>query len=109
VPRRERNDQLAMNCRRRASSYYQATVLELAANTVMARSISPALRMSTGRNSTPSDGATVWIAPNSAGPAAMAESRRTATRAVRGAISLSSHFVSVPAYSRFPETKVCGS
>jgi hypothetical protein len=29
----------------------------------MARSISPASRTSTGRNSTPNDGATAWIAP----------------------------------------------
>jgi regulator of protease activity HflC (stomatin/prohibitin superfamily) len=68
---------------------------------VMARSISPASRVSIGRNSMPRDGATVWAAPNCAGPAATAASRRTATRVTRGAISLSSssHFPPM-AYSK---------
>ena len=34
------------------------------ANAVIARSISPASRASTGLTSTPNDGATAWIAPN---------------------------------------------
>src|SRR5262245_59290892 len=37
---------------------------EPCANAARARSISPASRTSTGRSSTPSDGASVWIAPN---------------------------------------------
>src|SRR5262249_4520650 len=60
------------------------------ANVASARSISPASRTSTGRSSTPSDGVSAWIAPNWPGPAAMLESRRTATRVTRGATSLSS-------------------
>ena len=61
---------------------------------VTARSISPASRTSTGRNSTPNDGATDWIAANCPIPAAVAGSRRIATRVRLGAICLSSssHF-----------------
>ena len=60
----------------------------------MARSISPASRTLIGLTSTPSDGAAAWIAANWPMPAAMAGSRRTATRFTPGAISLSSssHF-----------------
>ena len=59
-----------------------------------ARSISPASRTLTGLTSTPSDGATAWMAANWPIPAAMAGSRRTAARVTPGAISLSSssHF-----------------
>src|SRR6516165_1586007 len=63
----------------------------------MARSISPASCVSIVRNSTPSDGATAWITANWLGPDAMADSRRTAARVTRGAISLSSssHFAAM--------------
>src|SRR3954454_4378998 len=40
------------------------------ANCVMSRSISPASRTSIGSTSTPSAGATAWIAPNWPGPVA---------------------------------------
>jgi hypothetical protein len=43
---------------------------DLPADAVIARSISSALRISIGCNSTPSEGATAWIAPNWAGPPA---------------------------------------
>src|SRR5215471_5251522 len=68
--------------------------LHARANVEIARSISPASRTLTGVNSTPNDGATDWMAPNCPVPAAMAGSRRTATRVTLGAISLrsSSHF-----------------
>src|SRR6185436_11863160 len=64
------------------------------AKAATARSISGASRTSTGLNSTPSDGATAWMAPNCPIPEAMAGSRRTAARVTPGAISLSSssHF-----------------
>ena len=60
----------------------------------MARSISPASRTSIGLTSTPSDGATAWMAANWPIPRDMLGSRRTAARVTRGAISLSSssHF-----------------
>ena len=60
----------------------------------MARSISPASRTLIGLTSTPTDGATDWMAANWPIPAAMAGSRRTAARVTPGAISLSSssHF-----------------
>ena len=60
----------------------------------MARSISPASRTSTGLTSTPSDGATAWMAANWPIPAADGGSRSTATRVTLGAICLSSssHF-----------------
>ncbi len=60
----------------------------------MARSISAASRRLTGLNSTPSDGATAWIAANWPIPAVRLGSRRTAARVTPGAISLSSssHF-----------------
>src|SRR5262245_21686990 len=54
------------------------------ANAARARSISPLSRTSMGRSSTPSDGASAWIAPNWPGPAAMLVSRKTATRVTRG-------------------------
>jgi hypothetical protein len=53
------------------------------ANSVTARSISPASRTSTGLNSTPNDGATIWTAPNCPIPEATAGSRRTAARVTR--------------------------
>src|SRR5262245_14571666 len=64
----------------------------------MLRSISSALRKSTGRSSTPSDGAAAWITANCPTPWGMLASRRTAARVTRGAISLSSssHFVPRP-------------
>ena len=67
-------------------------------NAATARSISSALRTSTGRNSTPNEGATAWSAPNCPLPEAMAGLRSTATRVTRGAISLrnSSHFALMP-------------
>src|SRR5215467_7895319 len=68
------------------------------ANAEIARSISPGSRKLTGVSSTPSVGATDWIAPNCPIPAAMAGSRRTATRVTLGAISLrsSSRFTPMP-------------
>ena len=63
-----------------------------------ARSISPASRTLTGLTSTPSDGATDWMAANWPIPAVMAGSRRTAARVTPGAICLSSssHFPLMP-------------
>ena len=51
----------------------------------------------TGRNSTPTDGAKAWMAPNCPLPRASAASRNTAARVTRGEISLSSssHFPSM--------------
>src|SRR5262245_55103412 len=68
--------------------------LDERANAEIARSMSPGSRTLTGVNSTPNDGATDWMAPNCPVPAAIAGSRRTATRVTLGAISLrsSSHF-----------------
>ena len=60
------------------------------ANAAMARSISLASRTLTGLTSTPSDGATAWMAPNWAFPAGLAVSRSTAARVTRGAICLRS-------------------
>ena len=53
-----------------------------------ARSISAASRTLTGLDSTPSDGATAWMAANWPIPAAMAGSRKTAARVTSGAIWL---------------------
>src|SRR6516164_3138040 len=72
---------------------------EPCANAVMARSISPPSRTSTGRSSTPSDGATAWIAAD-----AMEGSRKTATRVTPGAISLSM-LQSFPAHRIFVDCK----
>ena len=65
---------------------------------VTARSISPASRKPIGRNSTPNEGATDWIAPNWPAPEAISGSRITPTRVTRGATSLSSssHFPLMP-------------
>jgi transposase len=60
------------------------------ANAATARSISPASRTSMVLNSTPNDDDALWIAANWPIPAAMAGSRRTATRFTPGTISLSS-------------------
>jgi hypothetical protein len=67
----------------------------------MTRSISPASRTPTGRNSTPKDGAAAWITAYWPAPEAIVGSRRTAARVTRGAISLSSssHFALMP-YSK---------
>ena len=77
------------------------------AKAVTARSISGASRTSTGLNSTPKDGATVWTAANCPIPDAMAGSRRTATLVTRGAICLSSssHF---PAQAVFEHEETGG-
>ena len=94
VPERQRDDQLAMDRRRRAPVTIRPP-LGSCANAVMSRSISPASRRSIGRNSTPSDGATAWIAPNWPGPAGHGRIRaEPPTRFTFGAISLSSssHF-----------------
>src|SRR5262245_14108401 len=71
------------------------------AKAVIARSISLASRKPIGRNSTPNDGATDWIAPNWPAPAAILGSRMTPTLVTRGAICLSSsnHFPLKP-YSK---------
>src|SRR6516165_6686039 len=54
------------------------------ANPAMPRSISAASRTPIGVNSTPNDGATVWIAANPPDPAGTAGSRITATRVTAG-------------------------
>ena len=63
-----------------------------------ARSISGTSRTSIGLTSTPSDGATDWMAANWPIPARYRGSRRTATRFTPGATSLSnsSHFALIP-------------
>src|SRR5262245_28473465 len=53
----------------------------------MARSISPTSRTPNGFSSTPSDGATDWIAPSCPLPAAMVVSPKIAARVTRGPIS----------------------
>ena len=70
----------------------------MCAKAAMARSISPVSRTLIGVTSMPNDGATAWIAATWPWPPAMAGSRRTATRATPGAISLSSssHFPLMP-------------
>ena len=50
------------------------------------RSISGASRTPIGLTSTPNDGATAWIAPNSPPATGLPGSRRTAARVTRGAI-----------------------
>src|SRR4029453_11716720 len=67
-------------------------------NPAMVCSIPPTSRASIGVNSTPSDGATAWIAANWAVPEVMEGSRMTAARVIAGAICLSSssHFPLVP-------------
>ena len=74
---------------------------EARAKAAMARSISAASRTPIGTASTPSDGATDWMAPNRPIPADKVGSRMTATRVTPGAISLSSssHLPPMP-YSR---------
>src|SRR5215813_4084383 len=67
----------------------------------MPRSISPVSRTPIGVSSTPNDGASAWMTPNCPLPAAMAGSRRTATRVTRGAISL----MKFPAHAVFVEGK----
>src|SRR5262249_43490503 len=63
-------------------------------NPAMVCSIPPSSRASIGVNSTPSDGATAWIAANWAVPEVMEGFRMTAARVIAGTISLSgfSHF-----------------
>ena len=60
----------------------------------MARSISPASRKLIGLTSTPTDGATDWIAANWAGPRRYGGIPKTAARVTPGAICfrISSHF-----------------
>src|SRR5262249_49893790 len=90
MPGREPRNQRAVNKRRPAARYDQTDILDPRAKSVMPRSISPAARTPTGRNSTPNCEAADWIAPNCPLPAAMATSRRTAARVMPGAMSLSS-------------------
>src|SRR5262245_7290685 len=68
------------------------------ANAASAGSISVGARRVIGLISTANDGATDWIAPSIPNPVGELESKSTATRAVRGAISLSSsnHFALIP-------------
>src|SRR5262249_20592852 len=70
---------------------------EPCANAVRARSISPPSRISTGRTSIPSDGAAAWITLNWAGPAAMADSRRTTARVHPPTFRWAAMVVRVPA------------
>ena len=68
-----------------------------------ARSISPASPTSTGRNSTPNDGAAPWITANWPIPEDMAASRRTATRVTLGAMVLPAGPLTVKSrYDRVP-------
>src|SRR3954451_14401824 len=64
----------------------------------MARSMSLGSRTLTALNSTPNDGATDWIAPNSPMPADTAGSPMTATRVTPGGVRLSSssRFAPIP-------------
>ena len=93
VPGRKRDDQIAMSDRQAPAARSDRRSAPRA-NAATARSISPASRTSIGLNSTPSEGAADWMAPNWPIPAAMAGSRSTAARVTAGAISLSSssHF-----------------
>ena len=75
------------------------------ANAATARSISLASRMLIGLTSIPSDGATIWMAPNWAFPEGLPVSRKTAARVTLGAICLSSssHFpLRLYSYSKKP-------
>ena len=67
VPGRKRNYELAMTDRRCASRNNETAIWGLREGG-MPRSISPASREPSGLTSTPSDGATVWIAANSPVP-----------------------------------------
>src|SRR5262245_45125512 len=78
MPRCERNNQLAMDDGGRAPGYDQATVRALRKRRDGALDLARIPRTSTGRNSTPSDGAEPWSATNWAGPAAIAVSLRSA-------------------------------
>src|SRR5262249_38896147 len=79
VPGCERDDQVAMK-RRDGLPVTISPLFGPLANAAMPCSIPLGSCRSSGRNSTPNDGATAWSAPNWPGPAAIAESRRTATR-----------------------------
>ena len=71
VPGRQRDDQIAM---KRPSVALAVTIrppFGARANAATARSISPASRTSIGLTSTPSDGATAWIAAELADPVAV--------------------------------------
>ena len=89
MPGRKRDDQIAMKRRQRAPRHDQAAVRGARERRDGALDLD-ASRTLIGLNSTPNEGATVWIAPNWPVPAAIAGSRMTATRVTRGAISLSS-------------------
>ena len=64
VPGRQRDDQIAMNASPTALAVTIRPPFGERAKAATARSISPASRMLTGLTSTPSDGATAWMAPN---------------------------------------------
>ena len=64
--------------------------IALLSGAAIARSISLASRTLIGLNSTPTDDAAVWTAPNTPIPAKSVGSRMTAARVTLGAISLSS-------------------
>src|SRR5207249_1752566 len=91
------DDQLAMHEHARPWRSDQ-TAIRLAGECMRARLISSASWESIGRGSTPSEGATDWILPNSATWEAIAASRSTATRVTCGATSLSnsSHLPAKP-------------
>src|SRR5262249_41850320 len=82
-----------MNCRRRASSYYQATVATRREHRDGALDLAGIAHVDHAQL----EGAAAGLMPTWAGPAAMAESRRTAARVTPGAISLSSssHFAAM--------------
>ena len=86
VPGRQRDDQIAMNAPPARSPSRSGRHSPERAKAATARSISPASRTLIGLTSTPSDGATAWMAANWPIPAAMAGSRRTAARVTPGAI-----------------------
>ena len=91
---------LAMKRRRRDSPSRSGRHSGSAAKSVMARSISPASRTSTGLNSTPNDGATDWMAAELADPGGCRGIPKNATRVTRGAISFSSssHFALIAVF-----------
>ena len=99
MPGRQRNDQIAMKCRRTRSPSRSGRHSAVRANAAMARSISPASRTLTGLNSTPNDGATDLDRAELPDPRDVAQDPEGPPRAscpARSALSSSSHFPLMP-------------
>ena len=82
MPRRERDDQLAVNDRRRAYRHDQAAIRRARERRDGALDLA-GVGKSIGLNSTPSGGATAWMMAHCPTPADTPGSRMTATRVTR--------------------------